>query len=89
MARIHSAETGCVCIFQLPQTVSPSFPVQKSNFGWQFGHKMAALFGVVEKCKSSQTKPVPSSANEFLPLNWSPALQAAEDRERRRRGKGG
>ena len=29
---------------------------------------MAALFGVVEKCKSSETKPVPSSANEFLPL---------------------
>ena len=28
-----SAETGCVYIFQLPQTVSPSFAVQKSNFG--------------------------------------------------------
>ena len=38
MARIHSAETGCVYIFQLPQTVSPSFAVLKSNFGWQFGH---------------------------------------------------
>ena len=27
---------------------------------------MAALFEVVEKCISSQTKPVPSSANEFF-----------------------
>ena len=42
---------------------------------------MAALFGVVEKCKSSQTKPVPSSASESFPFNtpsyphpekWSP-----------------
>ena len=33
MARIHSAETGCVYIFQLPLTVSPSVDVQKSNFG--------------------------------------------------------
>ena len=32
MARIHSAETGCVYIFQLPQTVSPSFAVQKTSF---------------------------------------------------------
>ena len=29
---------------------------------------MAALFGVVEKCKSSQTKPVPSSASESFPF---------------------
>ena len=29
---------------------------------------MAALFEVVEKCKSSQTKPVLSSANESFPL---------------------
>ena len=29
---------------------------------------MAALFGVVEKCKSSQSKPVPSSANESFPF---------------------
>ena len=33
LARIHSAKTGCIYIFQLPQTVSPSFAVQKSNFG--------------------------------------------------------
>ena len=33
MARIHSAETGRVYIFQLPQTVSPSVAVQKNNFG--------------------------------------------------------
>ena len=33
MAGIHSAETGCVYIFQLPQTVSQSFAVQKSNYG--------------------------------------------------------
>ena len=29
---------------------------------------MAALFGVVEKCKCSQSKPLPSSANESFPL---------------------
>ena len=33
MARIHSAETGCLYIFQLPQTVLPSCAVQNSNFG--------------------------------------------------------
>ena len=38
---------------------------------------MAALFGVVEKCKSSQTKPVPSSANEFLPFTRH--LKTSED----------
>ena len=38
VARTDSAQTGCVYIFQLPQTVSPSFAVQRGYFGQQIGH---------------------------------------------------